>query len=166
MLVIALAASPRKNGNSEKLLDEVIEGLRSCGTEVRKFRTHELDIKPCTNCNECERLGRCVVEDAFQDLYDQFITCDGIVFASPLYFMNVPAGGKALIDRCQAFWMAKYRLGLDLFGGRKRVGLLVSCAGNEFGRMIYIRYSQIFHHIKMICDVYLSYTSFPGCGTK
>ena len=133
MLVIALAASPRKNGNSEKLLDEVIDGLHSGGAEVKKYRTDELDIKPCTSCGECERLGRCVIEDAFQELYDQLITCDGVVFASPLYFMNVPAGGKALLDRCQTFWIAKHRLGLDLFGERKRLGLLVSCAANEFG---------------------------------
>ena len=47
--------------------------------------------------------------------------------------MNVPARGKAFIDRCQSFWVARYRLKLDLFGGRKRLGLLVSCSGKGYG---------------------------------
>ena len=133
MFVMAFAASPGKGGNTEILLDEVIHGLRSGGAEVKKYRTHELDILPCIGCGECERSGRCVIDDRFQDIFDQLIACDGVAFASPLYFMNVPARGKALIDRCQSFWIAKHRLKLDLFGGRKRLGLLVSCSGAGFG---------------------------------
>jgi len=56
-----------------------------------------------------------------------------MVFSSPLYFMNVPGRGKALIDRCQAFWAAKFSLNLDLFSGRKRLGLLVACSGKKYG---------------------------------
>ncbi len=133
MYIMAFAASPRKNGNSEILLDEFIKGLRVGGAKVKKFRIHELNISPCTNCGECEKLGRCVTEDYFQEIFGSLITCDGVVFASPLYFMNVPARGKALIDRCQVFWAAKYRLGIDLFGGRKRLGILVSCSGARYG---------------------------------
>ena len=133
MKVIAFAASPRKGGNTEILLDEVIKGLRQGGVDVEKIRTHELEISPCKGCGECDTLGRCVIEDSFQELFDLLIECDGMVFSSPLYFMNVPARGKALIDRCQAFWAARYRLKLDLFGGRKRVGFLVSCSGKEYG---------------------------------
>lgn len=133
MKIIAFAASPRKDGNSETLLDEVIKGLRQGGGEVKKFRTHELTFSPCINCGKCSTLGRCVIEDSFQELFDLLIECDGVVFASPLFFMNVPARGKALIDRCQAFWAARYHLKLDLFGGRRRLGLLVSCSGQRYG---------------------------------
>jgi len=133
MFVMAFSASPRKGGNTEILLDEVIDGLQAGGAEVGRIRTHELDIHPCAGCGGCETLGRCVVEDRFQDIFDQLIACDGVVFTTPLYFMNVPAWGKALIDRCQAFWAAKYSMGLDLFGGRKRPGLLVSCSGARHG---------------------------------
>jgi multimeric flavodoxin WrbA len=133
MKVIGFAASPRRGGNSETLLDEVIKGLRAGGVEVDKIRTHELSFSPCINCGRCNVLGRCVIEDSFQELFQRLIECDGVVFASPLYFMNVPAGGKSLIDRCQVFWTAKYHLKLDLFGGRHRFGLLVACSGAGFG---------------------------------
>ena len=131
--ILAFAASPRRGGNTEILLNKIIEGMRSAGADVEMYRTHDLNIQPCSGCGECEKLGRCVINDEFQDIFDRLIACDGIVFASPLYFMNVPARGKALIDRCQAFWSAKKRLKLDLFNGRKRFGLLVSCSGARTG---------------------------------
>ena len=133
MEIIAFAASPRKDGNTEILLDEVIAGLQQGGVRVKKLRTHELEISPCMGCGKCDTLGRCVIEDFFQELYDLLIECDGMVFSSPLYFMNVPSRGKALIDRCQAFWTAQERLKIDLFGGRRRLGLLISCSGKSYG---------------------------------
>ena len=131
--ILAFAASPRRDGNTEILLNKIIEGIRSVGADVEIYLTHDLNIQPCSGCGECEKLGRCVINDEFQDIFDRLTACDGIVFASPLYFMNVPARGKALIDRCQAFWSAKNRLKLDLFDGRKRFGLLVSCSGTGAG---------------------------------
>lgn len=133
MLIMAFSASPRKGGNSDIILDKVIEGLQCGGADVEKFFVNELSINPCKGCGGCNRAGRCVIEDSFQELFDKLIVCDGVVFASPLYFMNVPARGKALIDRCQSFWAAKYSLGMDLFTGRKRLGLLVSCSGKKHG---------------------------------
>lgn len=127
--VIAFSASPRRGGSSERLLDAAIEGLHGGNAAVEKIWTHDLDIFPCTGCGGCARDGICVVGDAFHHLRERMISCDGIVFASPLYFMNVPARGKALIDRCQSFWIARHRLGLDLFGGRRRFGALIGCSG-------------------------------------
>jgi multimeric flavodoxin WrbA len=120
-------------GNSENLLDCVIEGLRRRETTFEKIRTHELDLLPCSGCGGCERDGRCVINDDFQIIREKLISCDGVIFASPLYFMNVPARGKALIDRCQSFWVARHRLGIDLFGGRDRFGVLVACSGAARG---------------------------------
>lgn len=133
MNVVAFTASPREGGNSETLLDEVITGLREAHITVEKIRTHDLDIEPCRGCFECRTLGRCVIDDSFRPIRERLIACDGVVFASPLYFMNVPAKGKAVIDRCQAFWIARNQLRIDPFGGRKRYGLLVACSGKHHG---------------------------------
>jgi FMN-dependent NADH-azoreductase len=133
MNVIAISASPHKGGNSETLLDQVISGLETGNASVEKIRTQEINVLPCSGCRACEKEGKCCITDDFQVLYDKLIDCDGVVFASPLFFMNVPARGKAMIDRCQAFWVAKHRLGIDLFGKRKRFGILVSCSGAGYG---------------------------------
>lgn len=133
MQVLAFSMSPRRGGNTELLLERVVEGLSSNGAVVETIRTHDLDISPCKGCGGCGRTGVCVIADDFHGLSGRLISCDGVVFAAPLYFMNVPARGKSLIDRLQSFWVAKHRLGLDLFGGRRRFGLLVSCGGQARG---------------------------------
>jgi multimeric flavodoxin WrbA len=133
MQVLAFSTSPRRGGNTELLLDRVIEGLETGGAHVRRMRTHDLTISPCTGCGGCERNGVCVIDDDFRAISGELISCDGILFAAPLYFMNVPARGKALIDRLQSFWVARHRLGLDLFGGRRRFGLLIACSGQAYG---------------------------------
>ncbi len=133
MAFCALSASPRIGGNSEILLGRAIEGVIEGGGKAEILRISELDIAPCTGCGACMRTGICVIDDVFVELRERIISSEGIVFATPLYFMNVPARGKALIDRCQAFWAAKHRLGLDLFGGRRRPGLLIVCAGARRG---------------------------------
>ena len=132
--ILAFSASPRRKGNSERLLEAVNEGIGYAGGTVTVIRTHDLDIAPCTGCGRCATLGKCVIEDGFQDVFERVIAADGIVFASPLYFMNVPSRGKALIDRTQSFWAVKHLLGRDLFGGRvRRAGLLIACAGANAG---------------------------------
>ncbi|MCE5251664.1 flavodoxin family protein [bacterium] len=133
MHILAFSTSPRYGGNSERLLDSVVSGLVAEGVSVGKYRLHEMKFVPCKGCGVCDREFRCPIGDEFQHLIEPLISCDGIVFASPLYFMNVPARGKAFIDRCQVFWSAKYHLGMDLFGSRRRLGLLVSCGGASAG---------------------------------
>lgn len=133
MDVIAISASPRLRGTSETLLKYVIEEIESRGVAVALIRTHELLIEPCNGCGSCERSGRCGIDDDFPAIAERLVRAEGIVFATPLYFMNVPARGKALIDRCQAFWIAKHRLNAPLRGGAKIPALLVACSGAARG---------------------------------
>lgn len=129
MHFLAFMSSPRMNGSSAALMDAVAEGVCDQGSSIDKFYLHKMDITPCTGCGVCDHEFRCPIDDTFQELIAPLIECDGIIFVSPLYFMNVPARGKAFIDRCQMFWAAKYRMEKDLFEQRHRSGLLVSCGG-------------------------------------
>lgn len=133
MRIVAVSMSPKPFGNTEYLLDRVADGIMETGGTVEKIRTQELEIAPCEGCNGCMRTGRCVIADQFVEVAEKLVHCDGIVFATPLYFMNVPARGKALIDRLQYFWNLKYRFGVDRPGSRIRYALLISCAGHAFG---------------------------------
>jgi multimeric flavodoxin WrbA len=49
-----------------------------------------------------------VVEDGMQAVYEALDRSDRIVMAAPIYFYNVPAQAKAVIDRTQALWSSKY----------------------------------------------------------
>jgi multimeric flavodoxin WrbA len=116
--VLCIAGSPRRNGNSERLLDAAIEGAEEGGAEVEKIAVTAMDIGPCDACGECSLNGVCVVFDDMTDLYPRLEDADAIIVASSVYFASVPAQLKAFYDRCQPFWARIYEL-----GGEKRTPL-------------------------------------------
>jgi len=132
--VVGLAGSPRQGGNTDLLLDAVLEGAEQAGATVRKFVLRDLDIHPCRHCGGCERTGgSCVVEDDMQTLYEPLRTADRIVIASPMFFMSLTATAKAMIDRCQPFWVRKYVLGRPVAqSAYERAGLFVGLGGTKF----------------------------------
>ena len=111
--ILAVAASARRKGNSDIVLEHALEGVRSVEPEVEVeiLIASRLSITPCRSCNGCWETGRCVVDDQMQELYVRFSEADHVVVASPLYFTSLPGHFKVLIDRFQCFWVRTYRLG-------------------------------------------------------
>ena len=131
MYVLALAASPRRGGNTDTLLERVIAGAQSEGAEVEHIIVPRYHIAPCIECNGCWKEGLCVVQDDFQQFYPKLERAERIVLARPMFFGHVTAQAKFLIDRCQCFYARKYvvkRPMPPLPAARK--GFLVSAAGH------------------------------------
>jgi len=108
--VLGISGSPRRGGNTDLLLEEVLTGAASKGAETKTINLTELKIEPCQHCDACLVKGKCKINDDMQKIYDEFRTADHIVLASPIQFMTVTAHLKAMIDRCQALWACKYVL--------------------------------------------------------
>ncbi|MTI71201.1 MAG: flavodoxin family protein [Firmicutes bacterium] len=129
--VLAIMGSPRKNKNTNILLDSVIKGLKDKDVIVKKVYLRDLEINHCIACDYCAKTGKCKYSDDMVELYEEFNKSDGIIIASPLYFNSVNSIIKTMIDRCQAYWSSKYVLNkpsIDV--NKKRVGLFISAAGS------------------------------------
>lgn len=127
--LLAIAGSPRRGGNTELLLDEVIRAATDAGLAAEKLVVSELGISPCISCGNCWATGDCVIEDKMQEVYKKLLNADYVVVASPLYFLGVSAQLKALIDRCQALWARRFILKRPLRNGKKQPrGLFISTA--------------------------------------
>ncbi len=133
MKVLGIAGSPRRGGNTDLLLAEVMRGAASRGAEVKTIILSELNIAPCQHCDACLKTGRCKVNDDMQMVYDELMKADRIVLASPIQFMTVTAQAKAMIDRCQCLWARKYVLKKPPLGSEpgKKKGLFVSVGGRK-----------------------------------
>ena len=129
--VLGVATSPRLGGNSETLLDAVLDGAREAGAETTTIRLAEMNVGGCRECGGCDRTGRCVVQDDMQGVYGLLSDHNRLVFATPIYFLNICAQGKAMIDRGQAPWVNQVRLKRPFCETPKeqRRGLLVACGG-------------------------------------
>lgn len=134
--VLAIAGSPRRHGNSETLLDFVIEELETDSfITVQKIILNDADIQPCRGCNACEKLNYCINHDGMDTLSEQIIEADLIILAAPIYCMSICAQAKALVDRAQVFRSRKYVLKLPVVPLErvgKRFGLFISTAGQDW----------------------------------
>ena len=131
--VLAISGSPRRGGNTDLLLQDVIAGAERGGAEVKRIVLSELSIAPCRHCDGCLDAGRCVIDDDMQWIYTDLRMADRLVIASPIFFMGLTAQTKAMIDRCQALWVAKHVLKLPVAsnGGQERRGLFISVGGTR-----------------------------------
>ena len=69
MKILAFQASPRKNGNTNRILDEMIKGAEDNGHEVIKYYLQELDIKPCSGCEICAKGKDCRSDDDGAEIF-------------------------------------------------------------------------------------------------
>jgi len=127
--VLGIASSPRKNGNSEILLDACLEGVTEAGISHEKIRICEMKISPCLNCGGCEETGQCVIDDDMQTLFKKFSDSPTLIVSSPVFFMGLPAQLKAVVDRCQSIWVRKYLLRRRMPNPDERRALFIQVGG-------------------------------------
>ncbi len=122
MRVLGIAGSPRRGGNTDLLLEEVLKGAAGKGAEVKTITLARLKIAPCQHCDACLETGRCRIQDDMQGVYDELEWADRIVLAAPIHFMGLSAQMKAMIDRCQCLWARKYVLKVPPLGDDRQNG--------------------------------------------
>ena len=102
--VLGIYGSPRKGGNTDLLLDRILEGAQAASAEVKSIYARKLKINGCIECGSCDDTGECAVHDDMDTVYPMLQEADVIFLASPNFFYNVTAQVKLLIDRSQAMW--------------------------------------------------------------
>ncbi len=105
MKVLGLVCSPRREGNTEILIRQALTSARETGAETEILHVADLDITPCDACGACLSEGVCQIEDDMQTVYEKLYQSDGVIFGTPVYFLNVSAQAKAIIDRTYACLM-------------------------------------------------------------
>jgi multimeric flavodoxin WrbA len=101
MHVIAFNSSPRKNGNTQHLLEAVGNELQKENIEVEHIRIGGTLLRGCMACGTCSKnKGQCVTTDDPMNVWiAKMATSDGILLGAPTYFATVNTEMKALIDR-------------------------------------------------------------------
>ena len=98
--VIVFNGTPRKNGNTKKLIDQVISGARSVGAEVSFYDLNDSGVRGCQGCYYCRKNEGCSIkDDTLAPMYEDIKNADGIVFGSPVYFYQITGQAKMWMDR-------------------------------------------------------------------
>jgi multimeric flavodoxin WrbA len=141
MHLLAIFGSPRKNGNTDLMMDSFIEGaLSAANIELQKIYVRDLRISGCLACGYCDEHGVCVQKDDMQNVYPLLDTAERVAIASPIFFYGLSGQTKLLVDRSQALYMRKYKRkaadGFEPSTGVKRKGFFL-CAGATRGKRLF-----------------------------
>lgn len=99
MKVLLINGSPRVGGNTTIALDEMVKVFQEEGVEAEVVQVGNQDVRGCIACGRCGELGKCVFDDAVNELAPKFEVADGLVIASPVYYASANATLIALLDR-------------------------------------------------------------------
>lgn len=113
MKVVAINGSPRKGGNTEIMLNAVLEPIREAGVETKIIQVGGKNIHGCRGCWACQKLQnrKCAFsDDILNDLLEDLFSADAIIFGTPSYFSDMTAELKALIDRAGVVALANGKL--------------------------------------------------------
>ncbi len=134
--VLGVVGSPRRNGNTETLVDEVLAGAEEAGAFTEKVILNELDISPCQACNTCQKTGECIQRDDMPKLLEKMEQSQIWVLGTPVYWWGPTAQFKAFLDR----WYSAQQV---TFEGRYAILTISLGGGASFAR----------HTVGMLTDV-------------
>ncbi len=104
MKILALIGSPRREGNTDILVEQILKGAETAGYSTEKLYLYDYEILPCFDCRGCKRGDpTCKLKDEMAEIYPRLETADIIVFGTPIYWYGPSAKMKLLIDRLRPF---------------------------------------------------------------
>ncbi|MGW8301438.1 MAG: NAD(P)H-dependent oxidoreductase, partial [Desulfobacterales bacterium] len=132
MLVLGFQGSPRKKGNTAFLLTNFMQAIEKLGAQTRIIEVTQKNIIPCREYVVCERKGYCPIDDDVKsEIYPLIRQAEVVVLATPIFFFNMSAQLKALVDRCQLFWARKYKLKLADPAKKTKRGFLLAVGASK-----------------------------------
>lgn len=123
-----ISGSPRPDGVSEELIKQVKPYFLDC--QIVEYNTYKLAPAPCTDCKYCEMHDGCSNKD-LDIFFEDFEDADYIAFFTPVYNNFFPAPLKAVIDRFQRYYSARFKRGAKPpIAKPKTVGLVIVSGSN------------------------------------
>ena len=127
MRIVGINGSHRKGQSSYILLRYVLDELDKNGCSTKLVELVDYDIKYCSACNKCLKVSKCSIEDDdFNNISEDMLLADCIIFSTPVYFSNVTSLLKVFIDRTRSLHMKK-----DLL--KDKLGASIVIGGLQFG---------------------------------
>ncbi|GLC30287.1 flavodoxin family protein [Clostridium omnivorum] len=102
MKVIAINGSAKKDGNTSIIIEAIFSELKKAGIETETISLANNKISGCVGCGNCfkSKDNKCIFNnDIVNECIEKMIEADGIILASPVYFADVTANMKALLER-------------------------------------------------------------------
>jgi multimeric flavodoxin WrbA/protein-tyrosine-phosphatase len=109
-----------------------MQAVEKLGAQTRIIEVTQKNIIPCKEYVVCERKGYCPIDDDVKtEIYPLIRQAEVVVLATPIFFFNMSAQLKALVDRCQLFWARKYKLKLTDPAKKTKRGFVLAVGASK-----------------------------------
>lgn len=99
MNVLLINGSPHASGCTATAMGVVAQTLEAEGIETKMVHVGQKDIHGCIACGKCAESGRCVFNDAVNEVAPLFEQADGLVVGSPVYYASMAGTLSSFLDR-------------------------------------------------------------------
>lgn len=140
--IVAFLGSPRKNGYTNQLINKIIDGAKSTGSEIVVYDLNAEGIRCCQGCFYCRDHEDCAIKDTLSPMYEDIKTADGIILGSPIYFGTVSSQVKIWLDRMYPMYAMDFS---PRFPGKKAVSVFAQANPDLFYIRSYVlTYQSLF----------------------
>jgi multimeric flavodoxin WrbA/putative sterol carrier protein len=102
--IVAVNGSPHAGiGNTALMIEMLRPTLAEEGFELEVIDLAGKNVEYCTGCAFCMEKGRCWIDDDHRKIIEKLLSADGVILASPVYFLHVTGQMKTFLDRSLAF---------------------------------------------------------------
>ena len=159
MKAILINGSPRKNSNTNLMLDAAAQELDAAGVDVERVFLADIEIRPCTACERCyKKTWECPIKDGAASLLKKMAAADAVLIGSPVYFGGVTAQVKALMDRSI--------MGYNDLPMKGKVGGGITVGGGAHGgQELAVMQINVFMFMHQMHVAYGENAEFGGMGT-
>lgn len=110
--IMIIDGGPRKTFNTAAMLQKITEGAKSVSNEieVKTVRLYDIQYRGCVSCMACKLKDKtsnvCKYQDGLTPVLEEIAQADGLVMGSPIYFSEVTAQLRALLERLIFPWLS------------------------------------------------------------
>jgi multimeric flavodoxin WrbA len=149
MKIMAFVGSPRKNGNTAKIINAIGKGAQESGHQFEVYNLAEMNNQGCIACDACQskKVDFCAIDDKLTTLLPKIADADCIIVGTPVYMVHVSGHTKNFLDRLRPF-LEQYNIPKQL-PGKKYITVTSSGAPAEAFTNVTEYLNQLFGYFKM-----------------
>ncbi len=135
MKILAIQGSPRRDGNTQAVLDLVLAAAGQTGAETDVVHLAEMkNLSGCIECKACQKTRdqpACALNDDMQAVYARVLDSDLLVWATPVFCWSPSWLSKMAMDRIYCMFKFREDGGLDSLIEGKRQAAVITAGGGE-----------------------------------
>jgi multimeric flavodoxin WrbA len=161
--VLVINGATREDGNTDRLLQHFVRGVREAGGRAVKVKLRNRNIGQCVGCGTCRDEGRCGYDDGMTVLRRRLEKSEVLVFASPVYWCEITGLLKTFIDRLYFYHHPK---NAPLVEGKKAVVVLTLGESENVGYETEVAMEFFRRLFKSLKITWLETLFFPALKEK